>query len=102
MADYTRKTQSENKHLANLTSARFVHLDGGTTTPITLTNVHRILRIEVFAKGVAFTIRNGTRVIGAITTTTPEGDYPVGVYCENVPVIDGISGTGSVLIAFDI
>lgn len=101
MADYTKKTQTDNKHLSNLTSARYVHLDGGSTTAIDLPGARRLLRVEVLNKGVAFTIRNGSRVIGNFATTSPEGDYPIGVYCENALRIDGISGTGSTLIAFD-
>lgn len=102
MADFSKKTQGDNKHLANATSARFVHLDGGNTTAIDLTGIHRILRVVVIAKGVAFTVRDGSRVIGNFATTTVEGTYNIGVYCENTPRIDGISGTGSALVTFDV
>lgn len=101
MADFSKKTQTENSHLANGTSAKFIHLDGGDTNPKDLTSSHRLLRVVVIAKGVAFTVRNGSRVIGNFATTTPEGTYDFGVYCENPLRIDGISGTGSTLIAFD-
>lgn len=100
MADFSKKTQTGNTHLANLTSAKFLHLDGGDTAAKDLTTSKRLMRVVVVAKGVAFTVRDGSRVIGNFATTTPEGTYDFGVYCENALRVDGISGTGSTLIAF--
>lgn len=101
VADYSKKTQTDNSHLANATSAKFIHLDGGDLTPKDLPSSHRMLRVVVIAKGIAFTVRNGPRVIGNFATTTPEGTYEFGVYCENALRIDGISGSGSTLVVFD-
>lgn len=102
MADYGRKIQSDNKHLANLTSARHsIHIDGGNTAPITVrAGAGRLLRVVIFAKGLAFTIRDGTDVLAVIATTTVEGTYDVGVYVNTNININGISGTGSALIVF--
>lgn len=98
--DFSKKTQNDNSHLQNLTSSKYVYIDGTNTTPVDLTTARRVIRITVFAKGVAFTVRNGSRPIASIATTTPEGDLEAGVYCENGVRIDGISGTGSAIVVF--
>lgn len=102
MVDFSKSLQTDNSHLSNLTSARFVHLDG-TTTPGTIVPVGqgcRVLRVNVLAKGVGFTIHSGSRQVGVFATTTLEGSYNIGAYLTDGLTIDGVSGTGSVNITF--
>lgn len=100
--NFSKKTQEGNKHQANLTSAQFVHFDGTTAKPVDIANPRRLLRIIVCTKGVAFTVRSGSRQIGVFSTTSAEGTYNFGEYCENGLTIDGVSGTGSVNVALDV
>lgn len=99
--NYQNKVQSENKHLANLTSARFVHIDGSSAlvTVEPTTAGCRLLRVINNAKGLSLNIRTGTRVIGALATTTVEGTFDYGVYTPNGIQVD-VSGTGSATLVF--
>lgn len=101
MADYGKKTQDSNQHLANLTGARFIHIDGSsaTVTVIPSTSGGRLLRVVNNTKGLSLNIRTGSRVVGTIGTGAGEGTYNYGVYCENGIVID-VGGTGSATVAF--
>lgn len=102
MGDYSKKTQGSNRHLADLTSARWVHIDGSvTSTKVVRPKAGRLLKITVNAKGVGFTIANGSETIATFATTTVEGDYSFGVYCDANITITGITGTGSTTIVFD-
>lgn len=100
MGDFTKKTQGDNQHLANLTSARFLHIDGLVTTPLNTTVPRRVLGVTINTKGVAFVVRSGSRVIASFATTTPEGDYTLGVYAENGLTVEVSSGTGSATLRF--
>lgn len=99
---YKNKTQSEDKHLANLTSARFVHIDGANAlvSPIAVGSGGRLLRVVNSTKGLSLNIRTGSRVVGTIGTASPEGTYTYGVYCENGIQVD-VGGTGSATLVFD-
>lgn len=101
MADYGKKVQSDNRHLANLTSARFVHIDGSASlvTPLASSSGGRLLRVINNTKGLSLNIRTGSRVIGTIGTGTPENTYWYGVYCENGIQID-VGGSGSATIVW--
>lgn len=102
MATYGKKTQTDNKHLSNLTTARSYHVDGSNTANQTIRNTAgRLLRVVVLTKGVAMTIRDGTDVKGVLGTGSAEGTYDLGIYCNTNININGISGTGSVAIVFD-
>lgn len=101
MADWKQKTQTDSSHLANQTSAQFVYIDGTIPKPLSGVKGCRALRVVIATKGVAFTVRNGSRTIANFATTSPEGTYHLGVYCENGLVVDGVSGAGSALLAFD-
>jgi hypothetical protein len=102
MADYSKKIQGDNKHLANFTSSRFVHIDG-TASKVTVRNqAGRVMWITIFTKGLAFSIKNGTEVLGNVATTTAEGTYWLGEYCNTNITIDGISGTGSANVSYDV
>lgn len=102
MADWSKKTQSGDKHLANGTSARYVHIDGSVAKPFDRSTPARLLRVTIAAKGAAFTIRSGSRQVAVFTTASPEGTYHFGEYLENGLTIDGASGAGSVNVAFDV
>lgn len=101
-ADYKRKTQSDNKHLQNLTGARNVHIDG-SATPVAIVASGtgcRLLRVVINTKGLSLIIRTGTRVIAVIGTAVPEGDMTYGTYCENGLQIDVGGSGGSVTIVY--
>ena len=76
------RTKSDNKHLENLTSARWVHIDGSVTTKqIVRATPGSLLRVILNTNGATITLRNGTEVIGIIATDSPEGQFPFGIYC---------------------
>lgn len=99
--DYSKKTQSADRHLANLTSSRFIHVDGSAATPFTRTKPCRLLSVAICSKGVACTISTGGRVVCNIATTTVETTLIFGEYLENGMTISGVSGSGSINISFD-
>ena len=98
--NYSKKTQSENAHLANLTSARYVYIDGGQTAVTARSTAGRLLRIVIFTKGLAFIVDNGSEPVANVATTTPEGTYDCGIYCDANIKVNGISGSGSALLVF--
>lgn len=84
MADYSRKTASDNRHLGRLTSSKFVHLDGATpTTIVPATSGCSLVGVILNTNGNTLTLRTGSRVIAVIAADAPEGVFPYGVYCEN-------------------
>lgn len=83
MADYARKVQSDNEHLSQLTSARFVKVDGSTTPQTVVTSGARLLRVVLNTNGATILLRTGSRQIGTIALDAPEGTFNYGVYCEN-------------------
>lgn len=84
MADYSKKIQADNKHLANLTSARFVHIDGSDTTLKTARATSgRLLRVILNTNGATLTLRNGTEVISIIALDAPEQTFIYGIYCSD-------------------
>src|SRR3990167_2322976 len=99
--DFSKKVQSDNKHLSNITSSRFVHIDGTVASVTARPSAGRIQWVTIFTKGLVFTIRDGSRVLGNIAATTPEGTYWLGEYCNTNITINNISGTGSANISFD-
>lgn len=104
MADYGKRVQSDNQHLADLTSARYVHLDGSVATPQTVipsTSGGRLLRVILNTNGAALLLRSGSRVIGIIAADAPEGVFPYGVYCENGLIYEA-GGAVDATVVFDI
>lgn len=84
MADYKKKTQSDNKHLSNLTTGRFVHIDGSVTTLQTArSTAGRLIKVVLNTNGSTLTLRNGTEVIGIIALDAPEQTFDYGVYCND-------------------
>ena len=83
MADYSKKVQSDNKHLANTTSARYRHIDGSVTTPVVVRPAAgRLLRVVLNTTGATIILKDGTDVIGVISSTATTGTYNYGVYCN--------------------
>lgn len=99
--NYGKKTQSDNKHLSNLTSARFVHLDGSAATVTPRTTAGRLMKVVINTKGLAFIVSDGSNVIANFAITSAEGTYKYGVYCNQNVKVTGISGTGSATLVFD-
>lgn len=101
MSTFSKKTQSDNSHLGNLTGARFVHIDGSVTTPITVrSTAGRLLRVILNTNGATLTLRDGaSEVIGIIATDAPENTYNYGVYCDTSIVVQA-SGALSATIVF--
>lgn len=100
MADYSKKTQTDNSNLANATSARFVHVDGSKAQVIVRPKAGRLLRVVIGTAGVVCTIRDGSNVIGNISGTSV-GTLNYGVYCSSNITVDVVSGTGSLTVVFD-
>lgn len=84
MASFGKKAQTSNSSLGNLTSARFVHIDGSDTTLKTArSTAGRLLRVILNTNGATLTLRNGTEVIGIIASDAPEQEFNYGVYCND-------------------
>lgn len=99
MADYSKKIQSDNKHLANGTSARFVHVDGSKSQVIVYPKACRLLRVVIGTAGTQLIIRDGSNVIGAVSTTAV-GTLNYGVYCNTNITVDVVTGSGSATFVF--
>lgn len=100
MAKYD-KVQSDNKHLQNINSAKFAHLDGAaTTTVVPSTKGCSLLRVILNTNGGVITLRTGSRVVAVIATDAPEGPFPYGVWCEN-GLIAECSGALDATVVFD-
>jgi hypothetical protein len=86
MADFGKKVQADNSALSNLTSARFVWIDGSVTTPQTVVAANtgcRLLRVILNTNGATLKVRTGSRVVATIASDAPEQTFNYGVYCEN-------------------
>jgi hypothetical protein len=84
MADYSKKTKSDNKHLELGTSARFVYIDGSVITPVVVSTTGvSLLRVILNTNGATLNLKSGSRQVGTIATDAPEGPFPYGIYCEN-------------------
>lgn len=84
-----------------MVGADFVHIDGAVN-PVSVgsaTSARRLIRVVNNTKGLSLNIRSGSRVIGNIATTSAEGAYMYGVYCENGIQVD-VSGTGDATLVF--
>lgn len=87
MADYSKRTKSDNRHLSDLTGAKWVHPQASATTTVRA-SAGRLLRVVVNTNGGTITLRNGTEVIGIIANDAPEGSYNYGIYCNNSIVVE--------------
>lgn len=101
-ASYKNKVQSDNKHLANLTSARNVHIDGSAplVTVLPLGTSCRLQRVVINTKGLSLIVRTGSRDIAIIGTAVPENTLYYGTHCENGIQVDVGGSGGSVTLVF--
>lgn len=102
MADYKKRTQSDNKNLQDAVGAQFVHIDGSATlvTVEPTTVGTRLIRAVINTKGLSLVMRTGSRDIGIIGTAVPEGSLTYGIYCESGIQIDVGGSGGSVTLVF--
>ena len=102
MANYKNKVQTDNKHLANGTSARHVHIDGSVTTPVSVLAAGsggRLLRVLLNTNGNTLRIRSGSDVIAVIASDAPEQSFPYGIYVNNGLIYEA-GGTISATLVF--
>ncbi len=102
MANFSKKAQTDNENLSDLTGARFIHVDGSSTTPITVIPANsggRLLRVILNTNGATLTLRTGSRVVGLIASDAPEQTFNYGVYCENGLIVEA-SGPLSATVVF--
>lgn len=91
----------DNKHLEALTSAKWVHLDGSVTTPVTIrATAGRLQKVILNTNGATITLRNGSEVIGIIAADAPEGPFPYGIFC-NTSIIATCSGAVDATVVFE-
>lgn len=85
MVDYSKGTQSTNSGVSDQNSARYRHIDGSVTTPITVRNSGcRLLRVILNTNGATVTIRDGSSdVVAVIALDAPENTYNYGLYIKN-------------------
>lgn len=101
MADFGRKTRSDNRHLQNLTGAKFVHVDGSDTTPVTVFSTGgQLLRVILNTNGASLNLKSGSRQIGTIASDAAEDTFHYGIYCENGLTYQA-SGALSATLVFD-
>lgn len=102
MADYGKKVQSGDAHLGNGTSARYRHIDGSVTTPITVrAGAGRLLRVVINTTGGSLTLKDGTDVIAILASTAGPATFNYGVYC-NTSIVVVAGGTLDATIIFDV
>lgn len=105
MADYSSKTQSDNLHLANGTTARFVHVDSNSPASVTVRSTKgRLLRVILNQNGnsagqAVLRIRNGSTVVASIAGTAATGTYEYGIYCDTSIIVEP-SGTVDATIVY--
>ena len=99
MADYGKKVQTTNKHLSNLTSARYAHVPASTTKTVRST-AGRLLRVVLNTNGGTVTLRDGSDVIGIIASDAPETTFEYGIYC-NTSIVCETGATCDVTVVFD-
>lgn len=97
--DFSKRQKSDNKHLSDLTGAKFVHVDGSKAQTIVRSTAGRLLRVVIGTAGINAVIRSGSDVIG-IVSTTAVGTLNYSVYCNTNIIVDVVSGTGSLTIVF--
>lgn len=87
MADYSKRTKADNKHLSDLTGAKWAHPQASATTTVR-SNAGRLLKVVLNTNGGTVTLRNGSEVIGIIAADAPEATYNYGVYCNNNIIVE--------------
>jgi len=94
------RTVGDNKHLAGLTSARYVRVTAaGSNLPIRTTS-GRLLRVILNTNGATVTVKDGlSDIIGIIAIDAPEGSFNYGIFCTNGIYVD-VSGAVDCTIVF--
>jgi len=82
MGDYSKKVQSDNKHLANQTSARFAHIEASSNV-VVRASAGRLLRVILNTNGGVVVLKNGQDIIASIAADAPEQTFNYGIYCHN-------------------
>lgn len=100
MGTFGKKTQTDNSHLGNLTGAKWVHIDGSVTTPVTVRNTAgRLLRVILNTNGATLTLKDGpSEVISIIALDAPEGTFNYGVYCDTSIVYQASGAIDATLV----
>lgn len=100
MADFGRKVQSVQKHLANLTSSRWRHVEASSTVTV-CSGAGRLISVTLNTNGGVVILRNGSEVIASIAADAPEGTFYYGIYC-NASIICETGATADVTVNYDI
>ena len=87
MADFSKKTQSDNAHLSDLTGARYEHVLASTVKTVR-DRAGRLLKVVLNTNGGVVTLRDGSNVIASIAADAPEQTFEYGVYCNNSIVVE--------------
>jgi hypothetical protein len=83
------RTSTDNSHLEDLTSARFVHVPASQSNYAVRATAGRLLRVILNTNGGTVTLKNGqSGVIGIIALDAPEGSFNYGVYCSSGIYVD--------------
>ena len=91
---------NSNKHLAGLTSGRFVHVPASQSNFVVRATEGRLLRVILNTNGGTVTLKNGqSAVVGIIASDAPEGTFHYGVHCSNGIYVD-TGATADVTVVF--
>ena len=100
MGDFSKKVQSDNNHLANLTTARYAYVPASTTETVR-DRAGRLIRVVLNTNGGTVTLRDGSDVIGIIASDAPETTFEYGIYCNNSIVCE-TGATCNVTVVYDV
>jgi|SRR5688572_17177286 len=100
MADYSKKVQSQNQHLSNLTSARYTHVVASQTKTVR-NGAGRLLRVVLNTNGGTVTLRDGSDVIAIIASDATEQTFYYGIYC-NTNIVCETGATCDVTVVYDV
>lgn len=94
------KIQDANSNAANLTSARFKHIDGSALSGTVINQPARLMRVVLNTNGGVLTLKNGAQeVIAIIATDAPEQTFDYGIWC-NASIRFEASGAVDATIVF--
>jgi ApbE superfamily uncharacterized protein (UPF0280 family) len=96
------RTQGDNQHLEDLTSAEFVHVTASETDKVIRSGASSLLRVILNTNGGTVTLRNGdSDVIGIIASDSPEGTFNYGIFCPNGIQVDTGSTVDCTIVVGD-
>lgn len=84
------RVQADNKHLQDLTSAEWVHVDASQTNKQIRSGAVGLLKVVLNTNGGTVTLRNGTagEVVAIIASDAPEQAFDYGILCTNGLYVD--------------